>query len=286
MNYYFYNTDAASITGPPRPRFCILIDEGFAAAGGDKQRFGEQFRQLEKDDILLMYENGTGVVAVGRVLEPWDGKPHSFPRYYTTAEMRNLTGGPHEYRIKVEWFLDRSANPVTLGALRHRFHSTGFTPRRTVRRIIKYRHEIQAMLDEVGSGAPEQSVDPAVSLPERIESTAYRILRDTTKAVYVKELHNFRCQVCGRTIRLANGKRYAEAHHIRPLGKPHNGPDVVGNILCVCPNHHAELDFVAAAIAISSLRLPRTPREHKLNPEYIEYHNRRWQQTRKDKCGR
>jgi putative restriction endonuclease len=30
--------------------------------------------------------------------------------------------------------------------------------------------------------------------------------------------------------------------HIKPLGRPHNGLDVDGNVLCLCPNHHAQLD--------------------------------------------
>jgi len=35
---------------------------------------------------------------------------------------------------------------------------------------------------------------------------------------------------------------YAEGAHIRPLAKPHNGPDVVENILCLCPNRHVLFD--------------------------------------------
>jgi predicted restriction endonuclease len=57
-------------------------------------------------------------------------------------------------------------------------------------------------------------------------------------------LHEYRCQICGKRIALPDGGFYAEAHHIRPLGSPHNGPDHVGNILCVCPNHHVALDYL------------------------------------------
>lgn len=35
---------------------------------------------------------------------------------------------------------------------------------------------------------------------------------------------------------------YAEAAHIRALGSPHNGPDVIENVLCLCPNHHVLFD--------------------------------------------
>ncbi len=30
--------------------------------------------------------------------------------------------------------------------------------------------------------------------------------------------------------------------HIRPLRRPHDGPDDESNILCLCPNHHVEID--------------------------------------------
>ncbi len=47
-----------------------------------------------------MYENGTGVIAVGEVKEYWNGIKHPKSDYY-------LAGG--EARIKVDWFnkLDR-----------------------------------------------------------------------------------------------------------------------------------------------------------------------------------
>ena len=39
--------------------------------------------------------------------------------------------------------------------------------------------------------------------------------------------------------------RYAEGAHIRPLGYPHDGPDVLGNVLCLCPNDHVRFDYGA-----------------------------------------
>lgn len=269
MDYYFYNTD-----GRPQPRFRILLDRGFAAVGGDRQRFGEQLRQLKKDDVLLMYENNVGVIAVGRVLERWDGKSHTRPWYYTSAEMDGLTGGPYEYRIRVHWFHDLSDTPVTLRILQQRFHSTGFSPRGAIKKIVKYRPEIEILLEELQPNP--QPTPPAIDftapVPERVETSTYRILRDTAKAVLVKNLHDYRCQVCGHTIELPNGKRYAEAHHIQPLGTPHNGRDIIANILCLCPNHHAELDYGVSRIRLSDLRFCNG---HTVEPQYVHYHNRK-----------
>ncbi|MCX5892441.1 MAG: HNH endonuclease, partial [Deltaproteobacteria bacterium] len=54
-------------------------------------------------------------------------------------------------------------------------------------------------------------------------------------------------------------------HHIKPLGSPHDGPDVRENILCVCPNHHVMLDY--GVIELDGVQLPGIGRE------YINYHN-------------
>jgi hypothetical protein len=273
MDYFFYNTDARAIREKPRPRFPVLIKGGFAAAGGDRKNYGEQLGQLAPDDLLLMYENRVGVVAIGRVLERWDGVSYATPQYYKPGELSGLDGGPHEYRIAVRWFHDLSANPITLDDLRKRFGARGFAPRGTVKKIEKYRVKVEQLLTEVQPTPipTPAAIDLTVPPPERVETTTYRILRDTPKALRVKQLHKYQCQVCGHTIELSDGTRYAEAHHIQPLGNPHNGPDVAENILCLCPNHHAACDLGAIQLRLRKLRQVRS---HVVHTRYIEYHNR------------
>jgi hypothetical protein len=116
----------------------------------------------------------------------------------------------------------------------------------------------------------QEAADLAEPSPERVATTTYRILRDTELARQVKLLHEFKCQVCERTIELPDGSRYAEAHHIQPLGQPHNGPDVIGNILCLCPNHHAEFDLGVSAITLSALRCCDG---YAISQKYVDYHN-------------
>lgn len=76
----------------------------------------------------------------------------------------------------------------------------------------------------------------------RVETTIQRVVRNTKVAQRVKELHTNRCQVCGIVIETGGGV-YSEGAHVRPLGKPHDGPDVAGNVLCLCPNHHVQFDL-------------------------------------------
>lgn len=106
-----------------------------------------------------------------------------------------------------------------------------------------------------------------------------RIIRNSGAAQAVKEMHRFRCQVCGLTLDTPGGP-YAEAAHIRPLGTPHSGPDHAGNILCLCPNHHALFDFGAWTLA-DDLTLDGTERSgqalrivrgHGLDLDCIAYH--------------
>ena len=115
------------------------------------------------------------------------------------------------------------------------------------------------------------ATDIANAPADRVKTTAYRILRDTELARSVKVLHDHQCQICGHCIELPDGSRYAEAHHIQPLGKPHNGPYVIGNILCVCPNHHAELDYRVTTLMLSALRHTA---DHPVEQKYVDYHNR------------
>lgn len=69
-----------------------------------------------------------------------------------------------------------------------------------------------------------------------------RIVRNQELARKVKELYDYKCQICGFRIETPIGY-YAEAAHIIPLGEPHNGKDALSNIVCLCPNHHKMLDY-------------------------------------------
>lgn len=114
------------------------------------------------------------------------------------------------------------------------------------------------------------AVDIDDEFPVRVETTVSRIIRSTKISRALKLLHKNECQVCGTTLML-NNKGYSEAHHIRPLGGEHRGPDSPANILVVCPNCHVELDFSSKNIIVESLR---NHRRHYIDKQFIEYHNK------------
>jgi 5-methylcytosine-specific restriction protein A len=95
-----------------------------------------------------------------------------------------------------------------------------------------------------------------------------RIVRNSNVTKFVRNLYNNHCQVCGTQLKLNNGLFYSEGHHILPLNK--DGPDIINNVICVCPNCHVLLDYGAIKIDVENITI--VP-EHNLNLDFIKYHN-------------
>jgi len=121
------------------------------------------------------------------------------------------------------------------------------------------------------------SETPESYLPaSRQETTVMRIVRDTQQSRAVKVLYDYCCQVCGIRLTGSAGP-YAEAAHIRPLGAPHNGPDTLNNLLCLCANHHVLFDYGGFAIADDFTLLNiegqlMVKPGHDIDVAYIRYH--------------
>ena len=80
-------------------------------------------------------------------------------------------------------------------------------------------------------------------------------------------VYRYSCLAAGHTLRLTTS---SEAHHIKPLGNPYKGPDIAENILVLCPNHHAILDYKGMTLDLTELRLEPL---HQVAPEYVDFHN-------------
>lgn len=139
--------------------------------------------------------------------------------------------------------------------------------------------------DSVRKGDPvEASQDLAPPEGDHVDVTRSRILRNTEIAHELKEMYDHECQICGERRRRADGEPYAEAHHVRPLGEPHGGPDTPDNILVVCPNHHADLDYGRVRVDPETLRVGHdyetevdgveltVEEAHDLDEEFLRYH--------------
>ncbi|MGW4730429.1 YDG/SRA domain-containing protein [Streptomyces shenzhenensis] len=126
--------------------------------------------------------------------------------------------------------------------------------------------------------------------PEVRTVSVQRLMRSVATARRVKELYGGECQLCGRRLLGPDGAVHSQGAHIRPLGKPHNGPDVEQNFLCVCPNCHVRLDVGAVvmdedlsitvrAAMFGEVLLPKlkTKGWHRVHPDYIRYHREWWE---------
>lgn len=117
----------------------------------------------------------------------------------------------------------------------------------------------------------------------RPEHVVQRLVRNSAVIQHVKDLHQYRCQICGIRLETPGGP-YAQGAHIRPLDRPHNGPDEPANVLCLCPNDHVLLETGALVIRddLTVIERPssrplgqlRTVRGHNVSIGELAYHRR------------
>jgi len=110
----------------------------------------------------------------------------------------------------------------------------------------------------------------------RILTTSNRIKRDSKLANKIKKLYDYKCQVCGISL-ITSAGFYVEAAHIKPLGKPHNGPDKSYNLICLCPNHHVMFDnggfTINSDLTLNGIKGSLfVDGKHELDLSCIEYH--------------
>lgn len=139
------------------------------------------------------------------------------------------------------------------------------------------RFELRRMADD----PPVVDDGPSGGPPRREAAVVQRLVRSTVVAQQVKRLYAHACQICGGIVDTPSG-RYAEGAHIRPLGRPHHGPDVLGNILCLCPNDHVRFDLGYFVVSTSTRVLQnhrgedvgelRVDPAHHLREDCLEYH--------------
>lgn len=153
--------------------------------------------------------------------------------------------------------------------------------RRGGRRVFEFTLTYQTK-DRVDQSSHASDISP----PRRIETRRSRVIRDTQLSTQLKEEYRFECQICGDVRQQSPGEKYAEAHHIRPLGSPHDGPDIRSNLIVVCPNHHADFDYGMLSVDPETGRIAHaydhgvdgttlnTRPDHEIDTEYLRYHNR------------
>lgn len=136
MAYFFINTDAKSLGfKSPHEKW---FEYKMAFTGGDFT-YGERLGWLSPGDTLLMWVNKVGVVGIGEVLEPWDGKT-----YLKNQLIYKKPFEHKEYRISVEWS-DLRPNTITAPQI---VNNIGWNPVGSVQRIKRDEEIIAALIAE------------------------------------------------------------------------------------------------------------------------------------------
>ena len=142
---------------------------------------------------------------------------------------------------------------------------------------------------EVG-GSTIEDIEHSISPAERIEYNGNRVKRNVSFAEQIKVLYDNTCQVCNVFLKTPiEGVGISEAAHIKAIGKPHNGDDTKANMLCLCPNHHAQFDRYTFYIEPETLEIVGLEeykgkfislnKKHKVNVDYFEYQKQQYLQN-------
>ncbi|MEV6619418.1 YDG/SRA domain-containing protein [Amycolatopsis sp. NPDC051106] len=115
--------------------------------------------------------------------------------------------------------------------------------------------------------------------PTRRPTSGEAIVRSIEVARFVKEAHDYTCQMCGTRLAIA-GRGYAQGAHIQAVGGAHKGPDIPENMLCLCPNCHALFDLGAILVNDDlsvtcngkATGVLRVAEEHYVDTKYLALH--------------
>ncbi|MFG2634261.1 YDG/SRA domain-containing protein [Streptomyces sp. NPDC048362] len=157
--------------------------------------------------------------------------------------------------------------------------------------LVQQQEALDPGVEAAAADPSETDASDVERFPVTRAMSVQRIVRDAAAARRIKELYEHECQVCGLRLVGPDDKAYSEGAHIRPLGKPHNGPDVERNILCLCPNCHVRLDIGAIVIEDDWSIVVRSGlfgdnvraklnrhKKHRVHEEYVRYHRNWWRE--------
>jgi len=144
--------------------------------------------------------------------------------------------------------------------------------------FLVWRYRLIKLVDsEVTTVIEEYIPTPAgKASPRRSKVYSTRVIRSSEVGNYIKAMYDYKCQISDVSLITPIGP-YAEACHIRPVGIPHNGPDVPGNVLCLSPNIHVLFDHGAIALS-DDLKIIGMDADVSVNPNHnldidcIRYH--------------
>lgn len=259
MRIFFINTDARYSQGVSRHD--DWLKKRVVVASGEA-KYREALARVGAGDLVLVYANGTGIVAIGEVLD--DEILNVEPPHTVNPDE------PAEYHKRVKWRADLRRSPMNHSELKQLL---GQGPLQAVQEIRK-KEGREALLRRLAQleGAP--TTDPQTyrrvaaelrnhgliarpigsPIPQRTLQASEVVLRDPRVRAWTLQRANGVCELCSCPGPFEDeyGQPFLESHHVAALAA--GGPDTPENTAAVCPNCHRELHFGKERAALS-LRL-------------------------------
>ena len=137
----------------------------------------------------------------------------------------------------------------------------------------------------------KETLKPDYKRAERLSITTNRLKRNVALSEQIRKLYKYKCQVCNVLLETPKGP-VAVGAHIKGLGSPHHGPDVIENMLCLCPNHHEQFDRFGYSINPESLDIIGLnefsgkkifkENKHKIDKVLLSYHFEKYQKIKEN----
>jgi hypothetical protein len=151
-------------------------------------------------------------------------------------------------------------------------------------------HEAGSLLAQTEADTAKEAVaegEAAVASVRRRSMVVESQVRDSHIVKTVKRWYGNYCQMCGNVLRIPGpASAYSEGAHILALGHPHNGPDRIENLLCLCPNCHTLFDngalyltddlHVVDAFTHNQLRKLTVVPQHNIDTACVRQHREYW----------
>lgn len=212
MKYWLFNAEQAD--GLQCDAADIWFEDNMGFSGDDRNKYGKPLGKLKVGNVVLMYQNQKGIVGIGTVAKPWDGKGYKRKRIYVTETFP-------EYRIQIDWKYDLRETPFKLGWAPRKFLCSVQKAELVSRieeamRLAKMGHVIRPTAEEADEYIPSNRDEREVIRQQVKARRGQQGFRNRLVKRYGPQ-----CQITGCTI-----FDIVEAAHIRPYrGAKDNHPD-------------------------------------------------------------
>jgi 5-methylcytosine-specific restriction enzyme A len=203
-----------------------------------------------EQSLFTVWDNE--ILSDGRTYLFWDGKLDAVRADNGAREIKRLLDESLDKNLTTYGIKCTPVYPLTVPRVRSTFDQTNLL-------ALRLRREGKNILGTiVGTASAETlragfvSTDSAIDdldsaacgneQPGRAAYSGSFIIRDDRVRQEVLKRAQGRCEYCGVLgFKKPDGSHFVEAHHIISLDK--QGPDTLGNVIALCPNHHREAHF-------------------------------------------